>query len=39
MTDDRPLILQQLDGQWEKIAIALIYKLSRGSRSSSQIVI
>jgi hypothetical protein len=30
-TDTRALILQQLDGQWEKIACALIFKLSRNA--------
>ena len=29
--DNRAFILQQLDGQWQKIACALMYKLSRGS--------
>ena len=29
MPDDRALILQQLDGQWQKIAMALLFKLSR----------
>lgn len=31
MTDDRPLILQQLDGQWQKLCAAVLYKLSRGA--------
>lgn len=31
MTDERAFILQQLDGQWQKIACALMYKLSRES--------
>lgn len=29
MPDDRAFILQQLDGQWQKIAMALMFKLSR----------
>lgn len=31
VNDDRPLILQQLDGHWQKLCAAVIYKLSRGS--------
>ena len=33
MTDlaDRAYILQQLDGEWQKIAVALVYMFSRGA--------
>lgn len=29
--DERPLIFQQLDGEWQKLCAAIIYKLSRNA--------